>query len=85
MTKKIIRVAFLFFFSVIVTLLIFILFSYTGITLKVINFLMAIAGYDFYQGETRTGYTFNFIFGLLAMLFLFVLYISNRFVFRRKK
>jgi hypothetical protein len=83
MANKIIRTILVVLFSALVTLLIFILLSYTRIANRLINYLMVITGDDFYQGETRSEKIFNYLFCLLAFLFLIVLYLSSRFVFKK--
>jgi hypothetical protein len=85
MVKKIINKGLLVLFSVGISLLIFISLTYTSLLTKIVNVLMKITGYDFYQGETRVGYVFNFVLGIFLFIFMGVLLLSNRYLFRARK
>jgi hypothetical protein len=85
MKNRMHRGFFLIFFSTILSVLIFILLSYTGIALKFINALLRISGNDHWQGETKTPYIFNSMFILIAFIFVIVLLILSRYFFRKTK
>jgi len=83
--SKIISTLLVLLFSVVITIVVFILLTYTRITIGIVNRLMVVFGYDFYQGETRNHYAGNFILGIIASLSLIVLFFSNRWFFKKKK
>jgi len=78
--NKAIRFIYALLLSIILSILIFIILSYTGITLKVINWLMVKFGYDFWQGEDRSVYVFNFTGGIFVLIYIITLVIVFRFL-----
>ena len=72
-------------FSLLITSVIFILLATTDITIKVVNFLLHITGYDFYQGEDHFMYVNNFIIIIILVIFVIVFALSNKFLFNKKK
>ena len=71
--------------SVAATALLFLLLTYTGILPAVVNWLLKLFGYGSWEGEDRANPTVWMMIGCAVVLFLLVVWLSGRFVFRKRK
>ena len=62
----------------IIDMLLFLLLGYSGIAIRIIDFILKITGDDFYQGETRTPYVVNCMLGILIVIFIMVVFVVNK-------
>jgi hypothetical protein len=71
--------------SMAAAIILFLVLTYTYIAPKIVNWLMVVSGYDFYQGETRSPYVFNFMLCIFGVLFIIMFSLSYRFLFKKRK
>jgi len=83
--NKIIRAIVVIVTSIVTSIIVFLLLTYIGVAPRIVKWLMVVSGYDFYQGETRSPYVFNFMLCILALIFIIVFYFLNRVLFKKRK
>jgi len=83
MTNKVFKVIFWMLSSTIISTGIFLLLTYTGLAKRFTDATLKISGNDFWEGETRSPYTFKAILLLATIIFIIVLFILRRKFFKK--
>jgi len=83
MTNKVFKIIFWMLSSTIISTGIFLLLTYTGLAKRFTDATLKISGNDFWQGETRSPYTFKAIPLLATIIFIIVLFTLRRKFFKK--
>jgi ABC-type dipeptide/oligopeptide/nickel transport system permease subunit len=71
--------------SVILAIIIFLILTYTGLGPKFVDWLMIKFGYDFWQGEDRFAYIWNFMIGVFLTIFITSLFFVFNYLSKKIK
>lgn len=85
MGNKIIKTVVVILTSVLITALIFLVLTYTGIAPRIIKGVLIISGNDAYQGEDKSPYIFEYILYLILAIFIITFFLTKYFFFKSKK
>lgn len=85
MGNKIVKTVIKILVSIVSTTLIFLLLIYTGLARRVLEMLMPIFGLDPREGGSGEKYDLHFMLGIIALIFIAMFILSNRYLFRKKK
>jgi len=79
------RIIFVILTSLVGTILIFLLLTYTGLALKFMNVLMPVFGLDPQEEGSGEKYTLYFILGFIGVIFILLYIIATSFFFKKRK